>query len=67
MNHIGLHLAKAKAMGKPLEVAVAKLCDPAIHVAACTGTPFGAWTSMQVCRGAARLTGRTGEVRHRGP
>ncbi len=41
MNHIGLHLAKAKAMGKPLEVAVAKLCDPAVHVAACTGTPFG--------------------------
>jgi len=41
MNHIGLHLAKAKAAGKPLEVAVAKLCDPAIHVAACTGTPFG--------------------------
>jgi UbiD family decarboxylase len=41
MNHIGLHLAKAKAMGKPLEVAVAKLCDPAIHLAACTGTPFG--------------------------
>ncbi len=41
MNHIGLHLAKAKAMGRPLEVAVAKLCDPAVHVAACTGTPFG--------------------------
>ena len=41
MNHIGLHLAKAKAMGKPLEVAVAKLCDPAVHLAACTGTPFG--------------------------
>ena len=41
MNHIGLHLAKAKAMGKPLEVAVAVLCDPAVHIAACTGTPFG--------------------------
>jgi UbiD family decarboxylase len=41
MNHIGIHLAKAKAMGKPLEVAVAKLCDPAVHLAACTGTPFG--------------------------
>ena len=36
MNHIGLHLAKAKAMGKPLEVAVAQFCDPAMHVAACT-------------------------------
>lgn len=41
MNHIGLHLAKAKGMGRPLEVAVAMLCDPAVHVAAGTGTPFG--------------------------
>lgn len=42
MNHIGLHLAKASKMGKPLELAVAVMCDPAIHVAAATGTPFGA-------------------------
>lgn len=41
MNHIGLHLAKAVRMGKPLEIAVACQCDPAIHLAACTAVPFG--------------------------
>ena len=41
MSHIGLHLAKAQAMGKPLEIAIACQCDPAIHVAACTSVPFG--------------------------
>jgi len=41
MNHIGLHLAKAIKMGKPLEVAIACQCDPAIHTAACTAVPFG--------------------------
>ena len=41
MNHIGVHLAKARRMGKPLEVAYACSCDPAIHLAACTGLPFG--------------------------
>jgi 3-polyprenyl-4-hydroxybenzoate decarboxylase len=41
MSHIGVHLAKATAMGKPLEVAFACQCDPAIHLAAATGVPFG--------------------------
>ena len=41
MSHIGLHLAKATAMGKPLEVAFACQCDPAIHLAAATGLAFG--------------------------
>ena len=42
MSHIGLHLAKAKAMGKPLEIAIACQVDPVIHMAAATGVPFGA-------------------------
>ena len=29
MNHVGLHLAKAQRMGKPLEIAIACQCDPA--------------------------------------
>ncbi len=41
MSHIGVHLAKAQAMGKPLEIAIACQCDPAVHVAACTTVPFG--------------------------
>jgi 3-polyprenyl-4-hydroxybenzoate decarboxylase len=41
MSHIGLHLAKATAMGKPLEAAFACQCDPAIHLAAGTGLPYG--------------------------
>ncbi|MDH3977189.1 MAG: UbiD family decarboxylase [Gammaproteobacteria bacterium] len=41
MSHIGLHLAKARAMGKPLEIAIANVCDPAVHMAACTAVPFG--------------------------
>ncbi len=40
-SHIGLHLAKARKMGQGLEIAVACLCDPAIHLAACTAIPFG--------------------------
>ncbi len=40
-SHIGLHLAKARKMGKPLEIAVACICDPAVHLAACTALPFG--------------------------
>jgi len=41
MSHIGLHLAKARRMGKPLEIAIANICDPAVHMAACTAVPFG--------------------------
>ncbi|MFW2405408.1 MAG: UbiD family decarboxylase [Gammaproteobacteria bacterium] len=41
MSQIGLHLAKATAMGKRLEVAFACQCDPAIHLAGGTGLPFG--------------------------
>ncbi len=41
MNHVGLHLAKAQRMGKPLEIAIACQCDPAIHMAAATGIPYG--------------------------
>lgn len=41
MNHIGIHLAKAQRMGKPLEIAIACQCDPAVHMAACTAVPFG--------------------------
>jgi 4-hydroxy-3-polyprenylbenzoate decarboxylase len=41
MNHIGVHLSKAQRMGKPLEIAVAVLCDPAVHMAAATGVPYG--------------------------
>ena len=41
MSHIGLHLAKATGMGKPLEVAFACQCDPAIHLAAGDGLPYG--------------------------
>lgn len=41
MNHIGLHLAKAAKSGKPLEIAFACSCDPALHLAAATGLPYG--------------------------
>lgn len=41
MSHIGLHLAKAQRMGKPLEIAIACQCDPAVHMAAATGVPYG--------------------------
>jgi 3-polyprenyl-4-hydroxybenzoate decarboxylase len=41
MSHIGLHLARATAMGKPLEVAFALQCDPALHMAGATSVPFG--------------------------
>ena len=38
MSHIGLHLAKANGMGKPLEVAFALHCDPALHMAGATSS-----------------------------
>jgi 4-hydroxy-3-polyprenylbenzoate decarboxylase len=41
MNHIGQHLAKAARLGKPLEVAFACSCDPAVHLAAATSLPYG--------------------------
>jgi 4-hydroxy-3-polyprenylbenzoate decarboxylase len=41
MNHIGVHLSKAARMGKPLEVAFACSCAPALHTAAATGVPYG--------------------------
>lgn len=41
MSHIGLHLAKAQKMGKPLEIAVACQVDPAVHLASATGLPYG--------------------------
>jgi 3-polyprenyl-4-hydroxybenzoate decarboxylase len=41
MSHIGLHLARAQKLGKPLEVAFACQVDPALHLAAATGIPFG--------------------------
>ena len=41
MNHVGLHLAKAQRLGKPLEIAIACQCDPAVHMAAATGIPYG--------------------------
>ncbi len=42
MNHIGFHLNKAQRQGKPLEVAFACSCDPALHTASATGVPYGA-------------------------
>ena len=42
MNHIGVHLAKASRMNKPLDVAFACSCDPTVHLAAATGLPYGA-------------------------
>jgi 4-hydroxy-3-polyprenylbenzoate decarboxylase len=39
MSGIGMHIAKANAAGRPLEVACAVMCDPAIHLAAATGMP----------------------------
>jgi 3-polyprenyl-4-hydroxybenzoate decarboxylase len=41
MNHIGLHLFKAVQQNKPLEVAIAVCCEPAIHLASATGLPYG--------------------------
>jgi 4-hydroxy-3-polyprenylbenzoate decarboxylase len=41
MSHIGLHLAKAQKMGKPLEIAIACQVDPAVHLAGATATPYG--------------------------
>ena len=41
MSHVGLHLAKARRLGKPLKIAVAVMCDPAVHLAACTAIPAG--------------------------
>jgi 3-polyprenyl-4-hydroxybenzoate decarboxylase len=41
MSHIGRHVAKAAKAGKPLEIAFACSCDPALHLAAATGVPYG--------------------------
>lgn len=41
MNHIGQHFHKAVKQGKSLPVALASMVDPAIHVAAATGLPYG--------------------------
>ncbi len=41
MSHIGIHAAKAARMGKSLEVAIAAICEPAIHMASGTGLNFG--------------------------
>ncbi len=41
MNQIGNHLFKASQQGKPLEIAFACSCDPAIHLAAATGLAYG--------------------------
>ncbi|MCB2108496.1 MAG: UbiD family decarboxylase [Rhodobacteraceae bacterium] len=37
MSGIGMHIAKANAAGKRLQVACAFMCDPSIHIAAATG------------------------------
>jgi 4-hydroxy-3-polyprenylbenzoate decarboxylase len=42
MSQVGLHVAKAVGAGQRLKVAFAVMCDPAIHVAAGTGLPYGA-------------------------
>ncbi|MCC7259048.1 MAG: UbiD family decarboxylase [Gammaproteobacteria bacterium] len=41
MSHIGLHLARAQRLGRPLELAIACQVDPALHLASATGIPFG--------------------------
>lgn len=41
MSHIGLHVAKAAKAGKPLEIAFACSCDPALSLAAATSVPYG--------------------------
>jgi len=41
MNHIGLHFSKAVKEGRPLQVALAAMADPAVHAAAATGLPYG--------------------------
>ena len=40
-SHIGLHLAKARAMGKDLKIALSIMCAPEVHLAACTAIPAG--------------------------
>lgn len=39
-SDIGRHTFKASQMGKRLEVAIAGVCDPALHLASATGVPF---------------------------
>ena len=41
MSQIGIHVAKAHKMGKPLEIAIAANVDPAICMAAATGLAYG--------------------------
>lgn len=38
---VGMHIAKAFAAGRRLEIACAVMCDPAVHLAAATGLPPG--------------------------
>ncbi len=40
-SDIGRHTFKASRMGKHLEVAIAGVCDPAVHLASGTGAPYG--------------------------
>jgi 4-hydroxy-3-polyprenylbenzoate decarboxylase len=39
-SDIGRHTFKASQMGQRLEVAIAGVCDPALHLASATGVPF---------------------------
>ena len=41
-SDIGRHTYKASTMGKHLEVAIAGVCDPAMHLASATGCAYGA-------------------------
>lgn len=41
MSDIGRHVFKASRAGQHLPVAIAAICEPAIHVASATGLPFG--------------------------
>lgn len=41
-SDIGRHVFRASEQGKRLEVAIAGVCDPALHLAAGTAVPFGA-------------------------
>ena len=65
MNHIGLHLAKAQRMGKPLEIAIGLSVR-----SGCThgrGDRYSLRSGrIRLCRRPARLAGRAGEVRDRG-
>jgi 4-hydroxy-3-polyprenylbenzoate decarboxylase len=40
-SHIGIQYAKARASGKNLDIAIACVNDPILHLAAATGLPYG--------------------------